>query len=550
MLEFLNPAPRQPVGSLTNVTAADKFWQLLPRDDPLAAQRAVSDALAAMVAQTHFRLPQFRALLALDQLVRPLADSLLADCAAAPGLSLQTNAWQSAHELCRSFGRAFDHALRHIVDGEVSRGWLEYAPTVLLRLFQHRQLEFLLQPYTGEHSIPDCWIGLHMAFRYAEAAGLQSEPLVAKHSHEGRGEQSTFEREYIHVLLMQMLNDGRLSPFEALWLNRQISGWCAVLSLQADRPGAAVEPADNRFVIDLDGATGLARPSRSAAGMCRYLDPAPMLALISDEIAALSDPSRPVDRSSPFQRGRLLKLLRAVRAICQPRPEPVNRRGKRLPVASAVEAIVGLSQIARALRHEDRRGAAGMAAGLDGADERLQLKDRSESGCRLRGRIGNSSRVLPGALVAFRERSDIPWTLAVVRRSRKRIGDRIDIGVEYLGQNPLVVGLVADDDRPGNSSASSSDKRAHCVALYLVASPLHPKLPFATLILPPQEFKAGRCLTLRSDGAQQTVRLKEPIEEQEDFVWLPYEAVSGPATDASRTIADFRDWRRQTSTKG
>ncbi len=174
-----------------------------------------------------------------------------------------------------------------------------------------------------------------------------------------------------------------------------------------------------------------------------------------------------------------------------------------------------------------------------------QIKDRSESGCRLRGRIVNSNRVLPGALVAFREHHNAPWTLAVVRRLRKRIGDRIDIGVEYIGRNPLVVTLAADVDRAADSTVASDRKRKHYAALHLHESSGHPHLPFRTLILSAREFNAGRCLSLRSDGAEYTVRLKEPIEEQDGFVWLSYEA-GVPAGDRSvrpkvdRTAASWR----------
>jgi hypothetical protein len=290
-----------------------------------------------------------------------------------------------------------------------------------------------------------------------------------------------------------------------------------------------------------------------------------MLSLVRDEIAALGDPARPVDHSSPFRRGRQLKLLRTISAICLPTPAPIHRRGERLPVASTVEAIVGLSRITRVLRHQERmksvlppsalaegediddmasgacaaaspsglrpgdeHGLIGSAGGFDGPDQVWQIKDRSASGCRFRGRIASSNRVLPGALVAFRERDTSPWTLAVVRRLRKRIGDRVDIGVEYLGQNPVVVGLASDGDRSASPPAAPSRKRKRCLALYLRESSGQPRLPFRTLILSPREFKAGRCLSLRSDGNTHTVRLKEPIEEQDGFVWLSYEAVFRP----------------------
>ncbi len=568
MLEFLNPIVRDPAGPLASVTAADQFWQLLPREDPVAAQRAVSETLSALTTRNHLTLGQFRALLALDQLARGLGDALLVDylTGGVQSQSLETNAWQSAHALSRSFGQAFECALRQIQDGETARGWREHVTTVLLRLFQHRQVEFLLRPFTSEHSIPDGWAGLHRAYRFAESIGARHHPLVSRRSHEECGEASTLEREYIHVLLLQLLNGGHLSPYEAFWLNRKIPRWCAVLSLQAEPALAVADCAEHRFVVDLDSAAGLAWPSRSPAGAPRFLDPAPMLALIGDEIAALGDPARPAERASPLRRARQLKLLGTIATNCRRKAAPVDRRGARLPAVSTVEAVVGLSQITRLLRHERRSKTAAMpwalpeidagtntVAGMSVAEAGLwpsgaqdsvgtapesgvqgfvwKMKDRSESGCRLRGKIVNSNRVLPGALVAFREHHGVPWTLAVVRRLRKRMGDRIDIGVEFVGRDPLVVTLAADVDRVAGSTAAPDEKRKYYAAIHLHESSGHPHLPFRTLIMSARDFSARRRLSLQSDGADYTVRLKEPIEEQDSFVWLSYELVFRLATD-------------------
>lgn len=570
LLEFLIPVRRGPAGPLNSVTAADQFWQLLPREDPVAAQRAVSEVLAVLATRSQLTLGQFRALLALDQLGRGLGDALLVDYLTGPqSPSPETNAWQSAYGLSRSFAQAFERALLQIQNSEPARGWHEHLTTVLLRLFQHRQVEFLLRPFfTSEHSDLDGWAGLHGAYRYADAIGARLHPLVSRRCHEECGEASTLEREYIHLLLLQLLNGGHLSPYEAFWLNRNIPRWCAVLllSLQADTARAAAGCVDHRLVVDLDSAAGLAWPSGSPAGTPRFLDPAPMLALIRDEIVALSDPARSPARSSPLRRGRQLKLLGAIATNCLPKAAPIDRRGARLPAVSTVEAVVGLAQITRLLRHErrattiatpwalpeieagtstvtgERTAAAGSwpnggqdsvgMAGESGVQGFVwQMKDRSESGCRLRGRIVNPNRVLPGALVAFREHHNVPWTLAVVRRLRQRIGDRIDIGVEYIGRSPLVVTLAADVDHTAGSTVASDGKRKYYSAIHLHESSGHPHLPFRTLILSVREFNAGRCLSLRSDGAEYTVRLKKPIEEQDSFVWLSYELVFRLATE-------------------
>ena len=535
MLEILNPARRRHPEPLVNVTAANHFWHLLPRNDPVAAQRALSEALADLSARDHPNLDQLRALLGIDQLARSLADALLVDYAMGEAQPHESDAWQSAFDLARSFARAFEHALRYLRDDKPSRVPPEYTTTVLLRLFQHRQVEFLLRPFVSERSLPDGWIELHAACAYAESLDLLKLPLVSRRNDDARGEESTLEREYLHLLLMELLNAGQLSPYDAFWVSRQIPRWSGVLSLQSGVVRAGGERSEHRFTVDLGSAKGLARPTRSATGAHRYVDTSPLLALIKDEIAALRDPADPLDHSAPIRRGRQIKLLRKVYATCVPNPERISRRGERLPVVSTVNAFVGLPHITRMLRHEKRKrnDAASSSNHEFGAPlQEWQLKDSSASGCRLRGKIANPNRVLPGTLLAFRLGDNLPWTLAIVRRFRKRIGDRVDIGVEYVGQNPLGVTLVGETDPAGRSIAAPDKTRKQCTALYLRESSEHPKMPFKTLILWPRDFKAGRSLILRSDDANYTVRLKEPIEEQDGFVWLPYEVIDRRAGDS------------------
>lgn len=180
MLEVLIPARRGHAGPLVNVTAANHFWHLLPRNDPVAAQRAVSEALAELASRSHPNLDQVRALLGIDQLARSLADALLVDYAIGGAQPRESAAWQSAFDLSRSFARAFEYALRYLRDEKPARGRPEYIPTVLLRLFQHRQVEFLLRPFVSQQSLPDCWIELHAAYSYAESVDLLTQPLVSR----------------------------------------------------------------------------------------------------------------------------------------------------------------------------------------------------------------------------------------------------------------------------------------------------------------------------------------------------------------------------------
>ena len=573
MFKFLIPTSRQDASQLTDVAAADHFWRLLPRNDPFESQLTVSEALADAASRKTYTRDEIRALMALDQRARKLGEALLINyaTASAQSQSPEKRSWQSAFDLSQSFGRAYAQVMQHLCDGAPSRGCEEYLPIVLLRLFEHRQMKFLLRPFVTEPIVADGWTDLHAAYQYAESAGLLAQRVAPRRWHEEHSEESTLEREYMNILVLELVNGGQFSPYDVFWLNRRIPRWCAVLSLESNQSSGAGDRADGRFVVDLGRAQGLMRQSRAAEGALRYLDLAPMLRLVRDEIVSLRDRDRPVDGPASFGRGRQLKLLRKLNTICVPKPAQINRRGERKPVASTVKAVVGLPNIIRMLRNKGRKKAVtappfvpgvpsveeititvfggfteSSHAGMQNSGGRSpvetddefgvphqvwQLKDRSESGCGLRGRIGDSGRVLPGALVAFRELDDVQWTLAVVRRLQRRIGDRVDIGVEYVGQNPVGVTMTDEDEAAAPTNALQDKKRDRCSALYLSESARRPAMPFKTLILSPREFTAGRCLRLRSDDASYTVRLKEPIEEQDDFIWLLYEVVDRQATN-------------------
>ena len=76
MFGFLTPARRDEAGPLANVAAADHFWRSLPRNDPLAAQKALCEVLADLVRRKDLNRELLRALLALDQRSRSLRDAL------------------------------------------------------------------------------------------------------------------------------------------------------------------------------------------------------------------------------------------------------------------------------------------------------------------------------------------------------------------------------------------------------------------------------------------------------------------------------------------
>lgn len=561
MFGFTTPVGGDTADPLVNVAAVDDFWRILPRLDPVRAQKVISNALADFGIGEDPNVDRLRALLVLDRRARKLGDALLVNYTDASGLTqaLERRYWQSARELSQSFGRAYGQILRQLEHDVLPRAARDYAPVFLLRLFQHRQIEFLLRPLDAGYADPALWSELHEAYQFAHSQRMLTVPQEIRRCHDNATAETTIEREYLHLLLLELINDGHFSPYDAFWVNRWIPRGCASLNLKSVRSAGGDEHASGQFVVDLDSAEGLVRAPASGALRCLFLDPSPLLAMIDLDLA-----SRGSEREghSMFGIGGRTKVLRKLRTVFSPKPARVNRRGERKPVAVIVQAVVGFNNVVRMLRNEQRRvalvdpsvvpeveeititvtGAIVESTTVTGPDgERTtsavsvaeapvphlmwEIRDRSESGCRLHGKASSMNGVAPGALIAMREHEMAPWILVIVRRRGKAVGDRVDLGVEYVGKEPRrVISTPAGDEESNDENAANRNARRFAV-LYLSESGRQPALPFKTLIMPTCEFEPNRCLTLRSGRTCHTVRLKEPIEEQGDFSWLPFEVV-------------------------
>jgi hypothetical protein len=543
---------------LRDPAAVDAFWQLLPRTDPVAAQLTVSRALASLVAQGNPGLGELQAVLALDRRSGPLVDALLvnylATDAESPGL--EKGYWQAAFELSRSFAETYWYFLRSVRDRHYFRRWREYIPPALLRLLQQRQVELLLRPFVDELCTRFPWKELHEAYEYAEVHGLLHQVLAVFRCRAKGEAESTLEREYIHLLLLDLVNGAHFPPRDAFWANQQIPRWHGALTLARCRMDSA-EPA---LVVDLNGDSGLTRSTPRSSEACLSLDAAAALAAIRVECEALRAGAADPRLTTPG-RGKQLKLLKRLNALLATRAPFVARRGDRMPEIHPVEIVVGLPQIIGVLRNR-RPGANGNSPGaahegqgnslaslgrfagnrstsgdsstmapwsvgeLDAGYPLWKLVDRSDSGCRLQGQIFESNWVIPGVLMAFRQDASAPWMVGVVRRFDKSAGDRADIGVEYMGRSPRGVKISIVTASDARSATSSDNPGVSIAAIYLPESARHPVMPIKTLVLPVRRYAPDDRLTLRSTSALYTIQLKEPIDEQSDFIWTPFEIIA------------------------
>jgi hypothetical protein len=555
--------------ALANAEAAEKFWDSLTRRDPIEMQRRLCDELAKGAGWDKLDINRFRALRVLDRRAGRLLEGIVAEYAVLGGQSpaLERPLWHAALEMSRSFAHDFDRFLRTVRTGAAGSAWQERTPELLVRLFQHREIELLLALLRYIKWPRGRWKSLHDAFRFATANGFATQAVPMGKGADGAVITVTPERVYVRIMLLQLLEGGQFRPEEIAWARRAIVDWSKSLALRELSALLHDDERKNGFIVDLAGTKGLTRISARAAGDLLWLDTTPITDSINAAIAERGDVAAKA-ATAALQPG----LLHRLQLLYAPQPKRIKRRGERTAVAlMSVEATLGgLQTIFRALREEaDRAIAAAMVpmpfadeititavdstrvargpasvdssarsagAGYDVLHSTWHVRDRSDSGCLLRGRVPDARRLLPGLLVAFRDDRVVPWTVAVVRRLNRLVGNNVEIGVEHLGRNPQRIILLSGPGSPETGVASET-RPDRFVALYLPESDASLKIPIKTLLMPACEFVPGRVMTMLSTTQEVAIRLRKPLEHQADFVWASFEPLDGGTSADNATYA-------------
>jgi hypothetical protein len=546
--------------------AADGLVPSLPQGDGIATQRAVCQAIARLIRVGHPEVRQLGELFALERQAQPVTRLLLTHYVEGDGQqrSFDWKAWRSALQLSQSFLEAHEYFLQH-VRATTDDNWTRHEPALLVQLFHHRKVEFLLRFLRYKKRSSGQWRQLHEHYRHAQDREMPNHT-------DGVGEPAglheatiRLEQQYLQILLLEVMNTGQFSPREALWAHRWFTRWCNGQHLHLTRLSENADSGTRGFVLDLGGSDGLKRAPGSA-GSHLYLDPSPMCVLIGQEIAALTDSAVLQLRVTPAEVAGQLALLNKLAILFAPDPIDIERRAERTPVTLSVQAIAGFACIVGELRKNGQKRSGGAssapAPGSDNtispfggatflptftaggnADQAMfsvtdqleaipqiwQVKDRSDTGCRMRGQIDNMNRVIPGSLIALRDNETAPWTVSVVRWFRRLMVDHVEIGVEYLGRKPRLVKLVAGHDADVAVGTLPETASRCFAALYLPPSERYPTMSLKTLLLPAREFRTGCEVTLLSSTATYRMRLNEPIQKQFEFVLTTFSIIDKEA---------------------
>lgn len=542
----------------------------MPRGNPIEIQNAVCEAITQLIRDGQPEIIQLEALFALERQAQPVSQLLLAQYVEGDGQigSFEWKAWLSALRLSQALFQANEYFLQHIRRTTTDDSWAEHEPSVQVQLFDHRKVEFLLRFLRYKKRSPELWRQLHEMYRLARERYLLNRPDAIAET-DKRRTMRKLEQQYLQILLLEAMNGGQFSPREALWAHRWFARWTSGPGLRLAQVGEGVHFEPKGFVVDTDSSDGLKR-ALVAGGKLLYFDSSPLTAMINQEMAALRG-GAPLAQATTAVRAGQLALLNKLLILFAPNPVNIERRSERKPVALAVQAIAGFANIVEELWKNGQKQSDGISPASAPQDEETissfgvstfsplfagngdagpislsisgpfnaipqiwQVKDRSDSGCRMRAQIDNLNLVIPGSLIIIRESETAPWIVSVVRWFRRLMVDHVEIGVEYLGREPRFVKLVANDD--GDLAVfDTPDRSSRCfAALYLPPSEEHPTMPIKTLLFPALEFRIGCDVTLLSSDAIYRMRLNEPIQQQFEYVWTSFSVIDRVAPPPSR----------------
>src|SRR5437763_6514123 len=290
MLKFLTRGGKAvDADDVVTAESAEAFWRSLPKDDPIAAQRAVCDVLLSIKGPRGPEIDRLRALLALERRSQPLLESLLAEYASPSGLAPEHDSRlrQPIVELSRAFAQAHEYFFRHVRDNPSDAEWMGLAPSLLVHLYRHREVELLLALYRYETLSRGRWKDINGAYEFALANDFARRPVAVDHPDGNTNASMTLEHAFICILLLQLTGGGQFLPFDIASARQWIGGWSELLSLVPANADDVMDARSIGFRVDLSGSHGLKRASSLHSIEVRQLrlDPSPLAPALEQALA-------------------------------------------------------------------------------------------------------------------------------------------------------------------------------------------------------------------------------------------------------------------------
>jgi hypothetical protein len=534
MFGFTSRLGRDDADPLQTRKTAAQWFRDLPALDVVRRQEHVIAALAGLRhAHPEFDLDRVAAILFLDAALaadrRRLFKWHLENLRGSAKLA--DRFWQQAFDVSHGFISAYEAALDAALAHADDRRWKICLARLAARLIHFRGVDALLRLFRGERVIPGRWRQLHALFARACDLGFE-RTTPALPGEDPLAIQRTVEQEYVHVLLLDRLHTGNLTPTEIDWASARLHAWSRNLTLDT-QPRAA-----DGFYVDLSGTAGLARHGGRATGAkVGYLDTAPLAAEIERAIAALREPDPDGRKRPDAVAQQRIAILEKIRPAFAPSRHADLRRHPRFTVDLAVDIRVGLARIAHDLAPPEapQADAAAPARTTGAAHPQWRVNDHSAAGWRISAPGGVGKGLALGALVAMRRADGDDWMLGVVNRLARRTHRDIEAGMALIADRVVPVTLYARRQAPAEMSfvvdgIDMSTMGARFDGLFpRPPSRLGTRLRMRTLIIPASEHFEGRSVILATARSNYAVTLGHAIDQRADWSWVTIR-VSGKAS--------------------
>ena len=248
-----------PPSELSGRRAEEDFCCSLPRQDPIAAQKLLCDAIARLDSSREPVEQRLSALLIFDRHAGPICRRLLVLYGEGDAQlrTLDRRFFIAASRLSRSFAESYER-FKGDIESSTESSWRKRAGMILVQQFRHRQVELLLRLFRYKKRNSDQWRQFHATYQFARARGLARECLPGGLADDKSAPEQTLEQQFIEVLLLGAMSNGQFSPRELLSASSWIARWRSLLTLQSAIEGGC-RGVRNGFVVDLCSTEGLKR---------------------------------------------------------------------------------------------------------------------------------------------------------------------------------------------------------------------------------------------------------------------------------------------------
>src|SRR4029453_7873263 len=166
-------------------------------DDTIEAQQALCEAITQLARDGHPQIGQLDVLFALERQAQRVSSLLLTQYVAGDGRarSFEWKTWNAALRLSQSLFLTYEYFLQHI-RRTTDPGWAKHEPWVLIQLFQHRKVEFLLRFLRYKKRSTEQWKQLHELYRYASDRSARKHADAPREAGDQRGTPGRLERQY------------------------------------------------------------------------------------------------------------------------------------------------------------------------------------------------------------------------------------------------------------------------------------------------------------------------------------------------------------------